>query len=100
MCQECDTQRNCICSTFVAKTLCPRIAYKMDFQDQFIAIMNFGNISHTVLKKFNDFKIVEKKKAAAKEFVGDVGQIACALLPSNYIFTKLFSLSTERRHYN
>ena len=40
-----------------------------------------------------------KKKAAAKEFVDNVGQSAFALLPSKYIFTKLLSLLTERRHY-
>ena len=81
---------NCICSTFVAKTICSRIAYQTDFQDQFIAI-NFGNISHTVLKTFNNFNFVGKKKAGAKEFVDDVGQSACALLLNKYnYFHKTF----------
>ena len=64
MCQECDTaQLRIICSK-KKKTLCQE-SPKMDFQDQFIAII-FGNISPTVLKKINDFKFLGKKKVAAK----------------------------------
>ena len=89
MCQECDTQHNCICSTFVQKHFAQEFP-KMDFQDQFVAI-NFGNISLTILKR-STIDFMGKKKGTASVLLTMVAKVGAL-----YCQTKIFTNSSNNR---